>query len=129
MTPFQRLLPPDYADRFSTPKGIDDLLPSARELAINLMNSKPTKSDLSAFFLYFGQFVSHDFTQTIDNEANCDCESTDSECFNIPISKDDYYFKNTECIPFSRSSASPQFFDCYLAPREQINKMTHYLGF
>jgi peroxidase len=77
--------------------------------------------------VYFGQFIAHDMTQIVDSGASCDCETDNPECYNIPIADEDFQFIKDLCIPFARSSASPPLLDCYLKPREQMNRMTHFL--
>ena len=134
LTPFQRLSAPAYDDRLGTPRVKSTngaLLPSARLLATRLLSPKPTKSKYSALLPYFGQLVAHDLVLTVDNGANCTCEDEShrkNECFNIPMERtDSSYTQDEKCLPFRRSCASMQTFDCYLGPREQLNKVTHFL--
>ena len=131
MTPFQRVLAPQYQDGFSYPRiksvASSKELPSARLVAIKTLNPEPIESELSMLFTTYGQFITHDFTLGVDNGANCSCKVNSEECFNIPIPKGDTVYKGTECIPFKRNAASLQRFDCFLGPREQINKITHFL--
>jgi peroxidase len=130
MTPYQRIIEPHYHDGFSHPRinSVNNLdkLKSARWIAMKTLSPNPIESEVSMLFTAFGQFMTHDITLGVDNGANCSCKMTDEECFNIPIPKDDDEYKGNDCITFKRNAASLQHFDCFLGPREQLNKITHF---
>jgi peroxidase len=82
---------------------------------------------------FFGQFVDHDITLTAQStysdgyRKNCKCSSYDPDCFNIAIPTNDYANNDQKCMSFVRSMAAINLFDCYLAPREQLNIQTSWL--
>ena len=87
----------------------------------------PTRSDWSEMFIWFSQFVLHDVTKVASTvyydgaQKYCQCGTSDADCFNIPVPKEDYWNKDQKCFAFTRSAPAARYFDCYLGPREQLN--------
>jgi hypothetical protein len=82
---------------------------------------------------YFGQYIDHDATLTAQSiyadgfRKLCKCNSYDADCFNIPIPSGDYTNNDQACMSFVRSMPSVNMFNCFLAPREQLNVHTSWI--
>ena len=71
--PFTRLLPPEYEDNLSLPRGglTSSKLPSARKVSRIVhqgVNKGKEQSKFSQMVMQFGQFLDHDFTLTPEQE-------------------------------------------------------------
>lgn len=135
-TPSKRLLQPSYQDSRSTPRalGINGRpLKNPREIALRVHYPQDLWKDLTDYVTVFGQFVVHDVSklaQTLGDDGQvkkCTCDSTSSDCVNIPISKYDYQFKNQACFVQVRHKDSREDFNCDLGHREQLNEATAWL--
>ena len=137
-TTFQRLLPSEYADSVSLPRGglTSSSLPSARAVSVAVHQTHEEtnhKDSISQMIMQFGQFLNHEFMLTPNQNKKC-CNQTvsgpDSEqpeelrfCFNIDISNDDFYLNKRSCFPFTRSDAT-----CTESgQREQFNMVTAFI--
>lgn len=132
LTPFRRVLPPDYFDGIELPRRAKSgkELPSAREVSLKV--HKPSDSNNPSFTVMlavFGQFLDHDITATALSQgvngssiACCSSEQRHPECFPVRIDTDDPINNLTDksCMDFVRSAPAPQ---CKLGPREQLNQV------
>ncbi|XP_018410501.1 PREDICTED: eosinophil peroxidase-like [Nanorana parkeri] len=144
-TGFLRLIPPEYEDGLSLPRGWTDnrpingfRLPLARQVSNEIVRF-PTEnitldSGRALIFMQWGQWTDHDldlspetparstFLEGIDCDLSC---AQEPPCFPLKIPPNDPRFTNrSDCIPLFRSSpvctpGSPI--------REQINILTSYL--
>jgi peroxidase len=136
-TPDKRLLPAVYDDYASDPRVRSvqpgKFLPNARKVASTLFQPQDSVSEWSQFMTYFGQYVDHDATLTAQSiyadgfRKLCPCNSYDPDCLSIPIPYDDYANNDQTCMSFVRSLPSVNVFNCFLAPREQLNVQTSWL--
>jgi peroxidase len=136
-TPDKRLLPSAYDDFITEPRVRSvqpgKYLPNARKAASSLFQPHATQSEFSHLMTYFGQFIDHDATLTAQSiyadgfRKLCHCNSYDPDCFNIPIPSGDYANNDQTCMSFVRSMPSVNSFDCFLAPREQLNIQTSWI--
>ena len=144
LTPFSRVLIPNYENGFNTPFGWNNTkLPSARQVSIDLISTINVTSDeeCTHMLMQWGQFLDHDmdFTVTIPsttrfNDGTSCRESCENEqpCFPIAIPKNDPRIKKYKCMEFTRSSAvcgsgsTSLFFDT-ITPRQQINQITSFI--
>ena len=125
-------------------------LPSARKVSQTSFVAGSPKlnipasphSEISVYFMQFGQFIDHDLTHSPAIEADCCLKdgdrlpwtypgdpynNKDYDCFPIEIPDNDKYWgKNRSCIEFARSEPSPSF-QCTAGSREQMNDITHWL--
>ena len=137
-TAFQRLLPSDYSDRVSLPRGglTSSSLPSPRAVSVAVHQAHEEtnhKESVSQMVMQFGQFLNHDFMLTATQGKQC-CDQTvsgpDAEqpeelrfCFNIDVSSDVFYSGKRDCFPFTRSDAT-----CTESgQREQFNMLTAFI--
>jgi hypothetical protein len=136
-TPDKRLLASVYDDFITNPRVRSvlpgKLLPNARKAASSLFQPQSTVSNITQLMTYFGQFIDHDTTLTAQSiyadgfRKLCKCNSFDPDCFSISIPYDDYANNDQTCMSFVRSMPSVNLFDCFLAPREQLNVQTSWL--
>ncbi|XP_071118903.1 thyroid peroxidase-like [Haliotis cracherodii] len=129
----RRLIAPDYDDATGKPQL--NGLPSARAVSVGCFSAdsdsslEPTQNQL---VMQWGQFMAHDFAGTPKTKKTGCCTGLDSDgkhpdydsdgnCFPIVIPSGDRYFN--ECLPFTRSAASPH----NTSPREQFNILTSYI--
>ncbi|XP_050449274.1 chorion peroxidase [Cataglyphis hispanica] len=137
MTPFRRVLTPDYADGINSPRKARSgkELPSAREVSLKI--HKPSASSNPSFTVMlavFGQFLDHDITATAlsqgINGSSIACCSVSKEqhpeCFPIRIGTGDplHDLHNRTCMDFVRSAPAPR---CELGPREQLNQVSAFI--
>ncbi|XP_043512187.1 uncharacterized protein LOC122529801 isoform X2 [Frieseomelitta varia] len=136
MTPFRRILPPNYADGIETPRraisGAE--LPSAREVSLKVHKPSPSSNPhFTVMLAVYGQFLDHDITATaISQGVNgtsiscCPPSVGHPECFSVPVSSGDPVFDVTgrTCMDFARSAPAPQ---CKLGPRQQLNQVTAFI--
>ncbi|XP_066933586.1 peroxidasin-like [Clytia hemisphaerica] len=144
LTPFTRLLIPNYENGFNTPFGWSKVkLPSARKVSSALISSVKVTADeeYTHMLMQWGQFLDHDMDFTVTspsslrfNDGKSCKESCENEqpCFPIEIPKDDPRIKKYKCMEFTRSSAvcgsgsTSVFFDS-ITPRQQINQITSFI--
>lgn len=137
LTPYDRLFGQAYDDNYNSPRTKSTArgyrLPNARTVAMKIHSARRSFPTTTEFFTFFGQHVDHDLVFTArasdynGEEVTCQCGSSDPDCFNIPVPEYDYYNKDQQCLPFTRSSAAYKHFDCHLSHREQVNMVTHWL--
>ncbi|XP_037609748.1 eosinophil peroxidase-like isoform X2 [Sebastes umbrosus] len=151
-TPFARLLPAEYNDGISQPKGFNNqtinnfFLPLVRQVSNNILSTTDaavvSDREFSHMVTLFGQWNDHDLTFTpfspsirsFSNGIDCDdsCESTEP-CIPIPIPPGDPRSQTEECIPSFRSAPvcgtgySAYNFGGEANKREQINALTAFL--
>ncbi len=144
-SPFARLLPPEYEDGISQPRGYSQNVagnpfvgpwPSPRYVSWKLVKDlKPDGPDpMSHMFMSWGQFIDHDLDVAPifpEDVVECDCNLT-SRCIPIEVTPDDPVFGDDtphmgECIPFTRSIpvCSPNGND--FIKRNQINQLTSFM--
>ena len=77
-TPLSRILPADYQDGFSLPRGglASSSLPSPRQVSLTVhQNVKKTKvkdqKRISQMVMQFGQFLDHDISITPEQDREC----------------------------------------------------------
>jgi peroxidase len=136
-TPDKRILPSAYDDFVNDPRTRSvqpgKFLPNARKVAIDVFESQLTESKWSSLMTYFGQYVDHDATLTAQAvyadgfRKLCSCNSYDPDCMSIPTPYGDFVNNDQTCMSFVRSMASINVFNCFLAPREQLNIQTSWL--
>ena len=117
-----RMVTPDYADEFGSPRSGDGNLPAPRAVSnVTSAQTDPTIcSNLASGWLWqWGQFVDHDLVLT--NTA------TPRESLNISVPMGDSYFDpfytGTVVIPLSRSEYTLD----KLGVRQQTNQVTSYI--
>ncbi|XP_055371006.1 heme peroxidase 2 [Condylostylus longicornis] len=144
LSPFLRLLPPQYDDGVSKPRSLSTSglpLPNPRTISTLI---HPDISNLhgrySLMVMQYAQFLDHDLTLTPTHrgfhESIPSCRKCDSpkkvhpECNPFPIPAGDHYYPEFNitsgeqlCFPFMRSLPGQQG----LGPRDQINQNTHIL--
>ncbi|XP_063305699.1 myeloperoxidase-like isoform X3 [Pelobates fuscus] len=144
-TGYIRLLPAEYEDGFSLPRGWTEnkafngfSLPLARAVSNEIVQF-PTESitldkERALMFMQWGQWTDHDLDLAATSPArltffkSVDCETScvrESPCFPLKIPANDPRIKNhTDCIPFFRSAPV-----CKMGSqvREQINTLTAYM--
>ncbi|XP_053196572.1 eosinophil peroxidase isoform X1 [Scomber japonicus] len=153
-TPFARLLPAEYDDGISQPKGWTNqsinnfLLPLVRQVSNNILRTNDAgvvnDREFTHMVTLFGQWNDHDLTFTpfspsirsFSNGINCDesCERTEP-CIPIPIPPNDPRIRPgpDHCIPAFRSAPvcgtgfSAYNFGGEPNKREQINALTAFL--
>uniref|UniRef100_A0A7M4EIP7 Lactoperoxidase n=1 Tax=Crocodylus porosus TaxID=8502 RepID=A0A7M4EIP7_CROPO len=141
---FARLLPAEYEDGISLPKGVTEgklyngfLLPLVRNVSSKIVHTANENithdQELSLFFMQWGQWVNHDLDLAPaagegHNSKNINCETSctyQSPCFPIKFPPDDPRFQSSNiCMPLTRSApvCNPRTFI-----REQINAITSFL--
>jgi len=131
-TPFNRIQLPHYDDGYQSPRRFSaeegQFLPNVRDIARNVSIEQRT-ADLSALFIFFGQFSAHDVTLTPTAEdLDCnDCTNTDPMCFNFMVGDADSFMNFRECMPFRRNFDQSVEFDCPSEYRNQFDGNTHFL--
>lgn len=144
LTPFTRLLIPNYENGFNTPFGWSKVkLPSARVVSLRLISSVEVTpdTDYTHMLMQWGQFLDHDMDFTVtspsslrfnDGKSCKDSCENEQPCFPIEIPEDDPRIKRYKCMEFTRSSAvcgsgsTSVFFDS-ITPRQQINQITSFI--
>ncbi|XP_048526211.1 chorion peroxidase isoform X1 [Dendroctonus ponderosae] len=146
-TAYSRLLPASYQDGVWAPRTSvvgEEPLPSPRLISASVISDLSSPSpDYTLAVMQFGQFISHDFTQSMDmsftNGSAISCcaadgastlppQSTHYACLPIDIPADDPFFGKfrQRCMNFVRSILAPNN-DCSLGYSEQMNKLTHFI--
>lgn len=80
-----------------------------------------------SFFALFVQFMANDLSSTVPAYVQCECGSTEPECFNIQLDKSDQSIFYRDCLNYVRSLDSREAFDCAFDHREQFSNVSHYL--
>lgn len=144
--PFARLLPAEYEDGLSKPKGVNQakygdpfapIWPSPRLISWHLIKDTDTViPGMNHMFMQWGQFLDHDLdlAPIFDDSSECGCNFT-NECIPILVKHDDPVFGNSsshfgECLPFTRSVPACQSCKDNLTPsimRNQINQLTSFI--
>ncbi|XP_060086064.1 myeloperoxidase-like [Ylistrum balloti] len=147
-TPQIRLIAAKYEDDVNEPryKGVNKVpLPSARDVSVKVLYNEsdpetPYALDLTMMMTVWGQFLDHDITETPMTKglfgttvACCSLPNNEwklrkNQCSVIPISPDDYHYKQfgATCMDLVRSlptTANP----CIPGVREQINGITAFI--
>ncbi|XP_071866668.1 uncharacterized protein isoform X2 [Bombus fervidus] len=136
MTPFRRVLAPNYADGVEAPRrattGAE--LPSAREVSLKVHKPSPSSNPhFTVMLAVYGQFLDHDITATAISQgingtsiSCCPPSVGHPECFPVPVSSGDPVFDvaGRTCMDFVRSAPAPQ---CKLGPRQQLNQVTAFI--
>jgi len=130
LQPLRRILPSNYSDRVSAPRGsaAGGELPSARAVSVALHrgHGRPDPR-LSLLTMQWGQLVDHDITATPQHRAPggeiLDCSSCSSgthpACLPIPRGEEE----GGECMGFVRSLPGQRT----IGPRQQLNQISAYL--
>lgn len=152
-----RILPPDYEDGVSLPRGSVNnattfsSLPSPRTLSTALISHEdhPNK-EFTLLLMQWGQFLDHDLTHTplnkgtleeqekdIEDKSDIQCCSSGlrlsshllhPECFPIDIPRNDLFFgRLNEQCMEFVRSMPAERPDCSLGPREQVNQITAFI--
>ncbi|XP_017752469.1 PREDICTED: uncharacterized protein LOC108545399 isoform X1 [Eufriesea mexicana] len=136
MTPFKRLLPPNYADGIETPRRAvsGSELPSARDVSLKVHKPSPSSNpNFTVMLAVYGQFLDHDITATAISQGSngtsiscCPPSAGHPECFPVPVSDGDPVFDvaGRTCMNFVRSAPAPQ---CKLGPRQQLNQVSAFI--
>jgi peroxidase len=124
-TALRRLLPAEYQNGFSTPRGWNKsqlyngfMLPNARDVTTKIITTKTVTNDskFSLMLMQWGQFLDHDISHTVmalslnrfSNGIACrDSCTSDQPCFPIEIAANDSLRSHVpdRCMEFVRSSA------------------------
>ncbi|XP_071477117.1 salivary peroxidase/catechol oxidase-like [Diadema antillarum] len=127
-SPFQRFLPPDFADGIKTIRRsvTGASLPGARTVSSNIIHFEHVfVPDYTAIIAHFGQFLDHDVGHSGTDTRECEeCLESDF-CMPIMTEQPDTFFSR-RCIPFVRSVPSPGV-DCQPGPRQQLNQVTSFV--
>ncbi|CAG9765153.1 unnamed protein product [Ceutorhynchus assimilis] len=146
-TPYSRILPASYHDGVWSPRVSvvdEEPLPSPRQISTTVISDVDSPNhDYTLAVPQFGQFLSHDFTHSMDmsftnGSAIACCESdgnsmlppeaTHYACMPIPIPENDPFFSrfHQRCMNFVRTILAPSH-ECSLGYVQQMNKITHYI--
>lgn len=146
-TPKERLLPPAYEDGIwsARQKATDgSKLKEARFISrILFPDIDRPHAYLNLMVMQFGQFLSHDFTQsgsiTMPDGSRIKCCSPDGSqvlppqqshfaCLPIHIDADDQFYRefNQRCMNFVRLAIAPDH-NCQMGYAKQLSKVTHYI--
>lgn len=151
-TALRRLLPAEYQNGFSTPRGWNKsqlyngfMLPNAREVTRKIITTSKITQDekFSLALMQWGQFIDHDLDHTVmamslnrfSNGIACrDSCTNDQPCFPIEIMANDTFRSQVPnmCMEFVRSSAvcgsgETSLLMNKIHQREQINQLTAYI--
>lgn len=149
--PLRRLLPAEYENGFSTPKGWtsykfinDHKLPNPRLVSSRIISTRKLTEDstFSHMLMQWGQFFDHDLSHTamavslnrFSNGVACrDSCTNEQPCFPIEIPQNDTRAHDRgRCMEFVRSSAicgtaETGMLTDKVLQREQINQITSYI--
>lgn len=144
-TPMERLLPPAYEDGIWAPRATasdGSKLANARVISRNLFPDVDRPHPyLNLMVMQFGQFLSHDFTQsgsiTHPNGDRVKCCSADGSsmkseehfaCMPISIDEEDHFYRSFKqrCMNFVRLAIAPDH-SCQLGYAKTLSKVTHYI--
>ncbi|XP_066256998.1 chorion peroxidase [Euwallacea similis] len=146
-TPYSRLLPASYQDGVWSTRvsaASENHLPSPRLISTSIIfDIDSPNPEYTLAVMQFGQFISHDFTQSmdlsypngsaiscceLDGSAPLPAEVTHYACYPIEIPENDGFFGKfgQKCMNFVRSILAPRH-DCSLGYAQQMNKLTHFI--
>ncbi|XP_060524145.1 chorion peroxidase [Cylas formicarius] len=146
-TPYSRLLPPSYEDGVWSPRvsrADGSALPSPRSISTTIISDVDSYNhDFTLLLMQFGQFMSHDLTQSIDTKYGngsaiscCSADGTSSlpagsshyACMPVDLPERDPFYGRfgQRCMNFVRSVLAPRY-DCTLGYANQMNKLTHFV--
>ena len=151
-TPLKRLVPADYQNGFSTPRGWNKsqlyngyMLPNARDVSTHVITTNQISNDTkySHMLMQWGQFLDHDLTHTVQaaslnrfsNGIACKDSCTNEQpCFPIEVMPNDTlrtYLPN-KCMEFVRSAAvcgsgETSLITNKIHQREQVNQLTAFI--
>lgn len=144
-TPFQRILPPRYADGLrslfdqSQEPDLGPFLPpfpSARIVSDTAITDREINDTiLTHLIMQWGQFMDHDLVLAVEFPGvECDLDTCAQTpiCAPIRVPSDDSEFgENTanmgRCHAFQRTVPACQENPTSFEPREQVNELTHYI--
>jgi peroxidase len=130
-TPYERLLTASYDDGTNSARTTG--LPNPRTISLRLNNdNSATTAIWNHIWTTFGQFLTHDITETASttnangSKPSCSsCTQTQSpDCLSITLLANDPM--GITCMPFIRSSASFSL-DCASSQRQQLNLITPFI--
>lgn len=146
-TPMRRLIPAQYEDGISSPRGtlqsqgsnffsgpFSPPLPSPRVVRTEIMKDVPANSTrVTHMFMQWGQFLDHDLDAMPEEEhcsADADACTIDELCAPFKVPVDDNAVETTlvgsnKCHEFHRSTGFCEESDL-LKPREHFNVITHF---
>jgi hypothetical protein len=110
-------------------------LPGCREISL-LMKSDPFYDiAINHHWVIYGQFMSHDITMSLPlsdsgrkSKGSCPCYSRDDDLCNIiPVSPNDPYLIEQQCINTTTTTQAFTNQQCSLGIKEQMNGNTHYI--
>ncbi|CAF0918628.1 unnamed protein product [Brachionus calyciflorus] len=151
-TALKRLLPAEYENGFSTPKGWNKshlyhgyMLPNARDVTTKLLTTDKITDDqkFSLMLMQWGQFLDHDLGHTVmamslnrfSNGIACrDSCTNEQPCFPIEVLPNDTRRTHVpgQCMEFVRSSAvcgsgETSLLGNKIHQREQLNQLTAFI--
>lgn len=142
LTPFPRVLPPEYEDGIAAPVGHSQMMsgdslsppwPSPRLISWKVVKTapEPTGSQITHMVMQWGQFLDHDLDLSPVFDVECNCSYT-RYCIPIKVDVHDGAFGNTstnsgKCLTFSRSIPACELESEANIPRNQINQVTSFL--
>lgn len=137
---YRRLLPPDYEDGVSRPRGtlqsqgsnvfpdpFSPPNPSAEFVSEAIVKDRSSGSTYTHFLMQWGQFIDHDMDETPAYEGcSSSCDADTDTCLPIRVKSDDSEASKT-CLTFPRSIAACGSQPQELKPRQQINEITSFI--
>jgi peroxidase len=151
-TALRRLLPAEYENGFSTPRGWNKsqsyngfMLPNPRDVSTHIISTKTITNDneFTLMLMQWGQFLDHDLDHTaqamslntFSNGIACrDSCTNEQPCFPIEVLQNDTMRSHMpgKCMEFIRSSAicgsgETSLLTNKVHQREQINQLTAYI--
>lgn len=113
-----------------------ELLPSCREISLELGSKPVYNRNLNHLFAMFGQFIANDMsiaTPAIETAASkgspCTCNSKENweKCNVIEVQADDPYLSGQNCMVFPATAQAFKDQVCTFGVKEQMNGNTHFL--
>lgn len=103
-------------------------LPSARKISL-IVHRPLYKNDrkFTVMLAVWGQFLDHDITATAAGSTMSCCLTgiSYSECYTVPIDKDDpLFYYNVTCMEFVRSAPADT---CCFGSRQQMNQVSSFI--
>lgn len=148
LTPFRRLIQPQYEDGFSQLRGTmqsqeNSFLregpfsppnPSPRIVSLSVVEDQPlSNNDLSHMIMQWGQFIDHDLDHAPAFQTRCSGCELNEQCVPIRVPTSDLTFGNSTlnqvCKPFSRSipACDAEAKHGVVRPREQLNDINSFI--
>ncbi|XP_032796761.2 peroxidase [Daphnia magna] len=144
-TIYRRLLPAQYGNGIDSPRPATDggELFNPRNISLAIIGDDgPTSTDITLLITSFGQFITHDITNSDDftfengsSPACCDSQGQllppnelHPQCLPIELYEGDANFNASgdTCMSFTRSKVGVDL-SCTFGLAEQLNSNTHYL--